>query len=414
MASSNKKSGALSSLSLFSGAGGLDLGLERAGFDINLCVEIDLAARETLKKNRPKWRLAEPGDVHQLSPKEILKQAGLRPRELVLLAGGPPCQPFSKAGYWATGDSGRLKDERSWTLNAYLALVEHALPETLILENVRGLAFNGKDEGLILLKSGLQAINKKAKVAYTPYVLQINAADYGVPQLRERIFVVASREGKNFRLPEPMYGPKSTTGEPYRTAWDAIGDLDVDTWPEDLGVTGTWADLLPSIPEGHNYLWHTPKGGGMPLFGWRTRYWSFLLKLAKNRPSWTIQAQPGPATGPFHWRSRKLSVRELCRLQTFPDDYEITGSDRERRQQVGNAVPPALGELFGLEIRRLLLGHRVRESIDSIPTRRNHCPLPERRRPVPALYFSLQGKHADHPGVGEGPAARLRRRAKNT
>lgn len=84
-------------LSLFSGAGGLDLGLEAAGFDVALCVEIDADSRETLASNRPKWKLAVPGDVHQLTPEDVMAQAGVKPRELTLLAGGPPCQPFSKS-----------------------------------------------------------------------------------------------------------------------------------------------------------------------------------------------------------------------------------------------------------------------------------------------------------------------------
>lgn len=408
MAIKNRTKRPQTSFSLFTGAGGLDLGLERAGFDVRLCVEIDEIARETLKANRPRWSLAEPGDVHRLSPQQALKQAGLRPRELMLLAGGPPCQPFSKAGYWVTGDSGRLKDNRAKTLHAYLDLVEYAQPQVLLLENVKGLAFNGKDEGLKLLQSGLERINKKKRTSYKPHVLHINAADYGVPQLRERIFVIADRDGKEFNLPDPTHGPRSSAGERYRTAWDAIGHLDIDIWPIDLNATGAWASLLPSIPEGENYLWHTPKGGGMPLFGWRTRYWSFLLKLAKNHPAWTIQAQPGPATGPFHWRSRKLSIRELCRLQTFPDNYEIRGSYREAYQQIGNAVPPALGELLGLEIRRQFLGQRPRRELLLIPERREDCPSPERRRPVPRVYHRLQGKHADHPGTGKGPGAQRR------
>lgn len=398
----------LSTLSLFSGAGGLDVGLNQAGFHISLCVEVDALARKTLHKNHPHWPLAEPGDVHELSSEQALKQAGLRPRQLSLIAGGPPCQPFSKAGYWATGDSGRLNDDRSKTLRAYLSLVKYALPRVIILENVKGLAFDGKDEGLALLKSGLEKINEEKGVAYKPHVLHVNAADYGIPQLRERIFVVAERTGKKFTLPSPTHGPRSATGEPYRTAWDAIGDLDIDIWPTDLNVTGTWANLLPSIPEGKNYLWHTPKGDGMPLFGWRTRYWSFLLKLAKNQPAWTISAQPGPATGPFHWKSRKLSIRELCRLQTFPDDYEIVGSYRDAQRQIGNAVPPALGELLGLEIRKQFFGEDMRRSVSLIPSRRKNCPLSERRRPVPDKYHARQRKYKDHPGTGKGPGAKAR------
>lgn len=401
-----KQSTGLTVFSLFSGAGGLDVGLQRAGFRVKLCVEIDEIARATLKKNHPDWPLAEPGDVHRLSPKQALKQAGLRPRELTLLSGGPPCQPFSKAGYWATGDSRRLNDERSKTLSAYLNLVEYALPQALILENVKGLAFDGKDEGLTFLISGLEKINKKKRVAYKAHVLHMNAAEYGIPQQRERIFLVAHRDGKSFTLPNPTYGPRSSNGEFYRTAWDAIGDLDIDSWPTHLNVTGAWAKLLPSVPEGKNYLWHTPKGGGMSLFGWRTRYWSFLLKLAKDQPAWTIQAQPGPATGPFHWKSRKLSIRELCRLQTFPDDYEVLGSYREAHQQIGNAVPPVLGELLGLEIRRQFFGARIRRSLRLIPTRRKNCPPAEKRRPVPSEYHKLQAKHADHPGTGKGPGRR--------
>jgi len=109
--------------------------------------------------------------------------------------------------------------------------------------------------------------------------------------------------------------------------------------------------LLKSIPEGKNYLWHTPRGAGEPLFGWRTRYWSFLLKLSKGQPSWTIQAEPGPATGPFHWRNRLLSIQELVRLQTFPDEYEIVGSRRSAQMQVGNAVPPFLAEQVTIALR---------------------------------------------------------------
>ncbi len=404
----NSRKRRLSSLSLFTGAGGIDIGLEHAGFHLRLCVEIDETAAQTVSRNRPGWSLAEPGDIHKLTPREALRQAGLRPRELVLLVGGPPCQPFSKAGYWVNGDSGRLKDSRSKTLNAYLDLVEYAQPRVLLLENVSGFAFSGKDEGLRLFKAGLEKINKRKRTAYKPQVLHINAADYGVPQLRERVFVIAERSGNEFRLPSPTHGPCSSTGEPYRTAWDVIGDLDVDIWPLDLNATGTWADLLPSIPEGKNYLWHTRKGGGLPLFGWRTRYWSFLLKLAKNQPAWTIQAQPGPATGPFHWCSRKLSVRELCRLQTFPDEYEILGAYREAYRQIGNAVPPAIGEMLGLEIRRQFLGEQVRRRPSLVPERRADCPPVKRRPPVPRSYLHLQGEHADHPGTGAGPGAQRR------
>lgn len=398
-------------ISLFSGAGGLDLGLAEAGFRNKLCVEIDGAARQALSLNHPEWKLAYPGDIHAITPAELLKQAGVEPRELTLLAGGPPCQPFSKSGYWVTGDTDRLTDPRAKTLKAYLDIVREAQPEVILLENVKGIAFSEKDEGLQLLISELNKINRVKKTNYQPCVIGLNAADYGVPQSRERVFIIASRDGKQFNLPEPTHlDPEKSQGKglPHLTAWDAIGDLDFDIWSDDVKPSGKWADLLPTIPEGQNYLWHTDKMGGMPLFGWRTRFWSFLLKLAKDKPSWTIQAQPGPATGPFHWKGRLLSVRELARLQTFPDGYQFAGDRRAAHMQIGNAVPPAIGEFFGLEIRRQFFGERVRRKLKLIPAKRTDCPPPENPQTVPKKYFSLTGAHDAHPGTGRGPGAQKR------
>jgi DNA (cytosine-5)-methyltransferase 1 len=405
----------LSVLSLFTGAGGLDLGLEASGFHPVLCVEIDSDSRETLKHNRPGWRLSDPGDIHQLDPGQIRRQAGLKPRDLTLLAGGPPCQPFSKSMYWSTGDAPRLRDPRAKTLHVYLDVVEATLPHLLLLENVKGLAFDGKDEGLRLVERRLRKINKEHSTSYSPQIITLNAAHYGVPQIRERVFVLASIDGRQIEMPEPTHGegPKK---EPFLTAWDAIGELDVGSWPAELDASGRWAGLLPSIPEGQNYLWHTPRNadnGGEPLFGWRTRFWSFLLKLAKAQPSWTIQADPGPATGPFHWKSRMLSIEEMCRPQTFPCEYTIVGSQRSAHRQVGNAVPSAIGELLGLELRRQLCGDRVRRSLRLLPERQPDCPPPERIARVSREYLSLRAEYREHPGTGLGPAARRRERAES-
>ncbi|WP_249307429.1 DNA cytosine methyltransferase [Pseudomonas viridiflava] len=398
-------------ISLFSGAGGLDFGLCAAGFTNKLCVEIDEIAQKTLTLNHPEWKVACPGDIHSLTPRELLQQANLQPRELTLLAGGPPCQPFSKSGYWATGDTDRLTDPRAKTLKAYLDIVREAQPEVILLENVKGIAFSEKDEGLQLLISELSNINRAKKTNYKPHVIALNAADYGIPQSRERIFILASRDGMQFNPPAPThFDPEKSQGkgDAYLTSWDAIGDLDIDTWPDEVKPTGKWADLLPTIPEGQNYLWHTEKMGGVPLFGWRTRFWSFLLKLAKDKPSWTIQAQPGPATGPFHWKGRLLSIRELARLQTFPDDYIFAGDRRAAQVQIGNAVPPAIGELLGLEIRSQFFGERVNRELKLIPEKRIGRPCPETPKPVPKKYLSLSGAHDAHPGTGKGPGAQKR------
>jgi len=198
----------------------------------------------------------------------------------------------------------------------------------------------------------------------------------------------------------------------HRTSWDALWDLEDDP-SEDLVVTGKWADLLPSIPEGKNYLYHTDRGEGLPLFGWRRRFWHFLLKLAKNLPSWTITATPGPATGPFHWKSRRLSVRELCRLQTFPDSYVIAGSYKSALRQIGNAVPCALAEILGIEIRRRLFGDESALALKPtlVPLKRADVPPPEPVEPVSEKYRHLVGSHEPHPGTGKGYGA-FRREAR--
>jgi DNA (cytosine-5)-methyltransferase 1 len=229
------------------------------------------------------------------------------------------------------------------------------------------------------------------------------------------VFVVAHREGRSFRFPTPTHFPEETERdlldgdvEPYRTAWDALADVAIPQ-DEDLAVRGKWADLLPSIPEGLNYLHHTDRGEGMPLFGWRRRYWTFLLKLAKNRPSWTIQAQPGPAVGPFHWSNRRLCVRELSRLQTFPDDVNIVGGRGSAQKQLGNAVPSLLAEVMGRAIREQLLDLPVGDlPLRLLPRRRTPVPPPEPVAPVPERYEGLVGEHSPHPGTGLGHAAARR------
>lgn len=369
-------------------------------------------ARRTLELNRPHWKLAEPGDIHKIRPQELLDQAGLKRRNVTLLAGGSPCQPFSKSAYWANRGHKGLTDPRAATLHAFIRVVEAALPEVLLLENVNGIAFNGQGHksGLDFLTEKLRAINRREGTGYDLQLIQLNCADYGVPQFRERLFIVASIDGKKLILPGPTHGDKNEL-EPYRTTWDAIGDLDAINWSPDLKPTGKWANLLISIPEGKNYLWHTPRGNGQPLFGWRTKYWSFLLKLAKSKPSWTIQSYPGPATGPFHWRNRLLSVQELSRLQTFPENYTVFGNRRSAVCQIGNAVPSAIGELLGLEIRRQFLNERyVRRRLRLIPPRRKNRPRSYPCRPVPGTYLRLRAAHPPHPGKGLGPGVRHEKR----
>jgi DNA (cytosine-5)-methyltransferase 1 len=400
----------MKTLSLFTGAGGLDLGLERAGFEVSACIEIESNARRTLRANRPSWNVLEQGDIFSYSPDELLSTIGIRPKELALISGGPPCQPFSKSGQWANSGSRRLQDPRSKTLVAYLNILEKALPEVFLLENVKGMHREGSSEPIELFHSTIKRINKKNRTKYDLQVFTLNAVDYGVPQHRERIFLIAHRGGKKFEAPKTTHASPEKIDkslQSWRTAWDAIGHLnDVINLDPELQIGGKWGALVPSVPEGKNYLWHTPKGNGQPLFGWRTKYWTFLLKLAKNRPSWTLQASPGTATGPFHWNNRRLSIEELALLQTFPEDYQFYGSYWAARKQIGNAVPSAMAELIGLEIRRQFFGERVRRELSLIPEARTDCPAKTRVRPVPKQFLSLKRNHAPHPGTGLGPQPR--------
>lgn len=377
---------------------------------------MDPAAVRTLRRNRDFPVLDK--DVHTVESSRILAAAGLSEGEATLLAGGPPCQPFSKMGYWKRGDTRRLDDPRSSTLEQYLRVLRDTKPTVFLLENVPGLGYRRKDEGLELLLKTIEDINEEAGTAYRAAVQVLNAAHFGVPQERKRLFVIGHREGLHFDFPAPTHGAPGDAEqlslplprEPVTTAWDALGDLEEDDDDPALRVTGKWAGLLPSIPEGGNYLYHTDRGDGLPLFGWRRRYWAFLLKLAKRLPAWTITAQPGSAIGPFHWKNRRLSTRELCRLQTFPDAYALEGGRTAVQMQLGNAVPSALAEALGLAIRSTLLGDEAASSLSPTltPSRKRPIPDPEPTLPVPDEYAHLVGEHEAHPGTGLGYGARLR------
>ena len=403
----------LKAISLFTGVGGLDFGLEAAGIRTAVAVEMDAASCHTLRINR-RWPVIED-DITDITSRRILRAAGLRKGEADLIVAGPPCQPFSKSSYWLKGDSRRMKDPRADTLREFLRVLRDTLPRAFMLENVEGLAYEGKSEGLNVLTRGIKKINRETGARYSISHAVLNAADFGVPQSRERVFIIGSRDGTEFKFPAPTHAKATDSAaikagrRPHLTAWDAIGGLRPNT-EAGLEVNGKWGALLPSIPEGHNYLWHTPKGGGKSLFGWRTRYWSFLLKLAKNRPSWTIQARPGIYVGPFHWKNRRLSVQEMCRLQTLPKGLTFEASRNEIQRMLGNAVPSLLAEVLGREIRKQLLGSGARGGLKLLVLRRSNPPKSERVARTPRSYFKLVKKYRRHPGTGKGRGALRRKR----
>ncbi|MXV80994.1 MAG: DNA cytosine methyltransferase [Chloroflexi bacterium] len=392
----------------------MDLGFSAAGFETAVCVEIDADACGTLRANGRINVLQ--ADLLETRSAEIMAEAGVSKGDVHALIGGPPCQPFSKSGHWARGKTLRLADPRAATLEAFMRVWMETLPHTVVLENVPGFLRRNADDAINLVLGQIAETNAREGTAYEAHFRVLNAAEFGVPQMRKRFFLVASRDGRPFEFPKPTFGSLERSNlekpalciEPYRTAWDAIGDLK-SVPQENLELTGRWAKLLPSIPEGTNYLHHTDRGCGLPLFGWRRRYWSFLLKLAKDKPAWTIQAEPGPATGPFHWLNRRLSIREISRLQTFPDRHSFCGSDRSTRRQVGNAVPPLLAEVIAREVGIQFLNS---SPYASPPTLLRPCqdaiPPPEPVVAVPKEFLPLLNSDDVHPGTGQGRSASMR------
>lgn len=391
--------GPMFALSVFSGLGGLDLGLEAAGYEHVGLVERDEDARRSLKRNRgDSWDLLEPGDVSALVDSLAPEDLGLKRRELAILAGGPPCQPFSKAAQWSASARAGLDDVRSHCLRDFLTLVENFLPRVVFIENVSGFVRGGVS-ALDAVRARLIEINTRCGTSYRLDWRIVDAADFGVPQHRQRALIIATREGERISWPQPTHA-----GSPLR-AWDAIGQLPPsDDLPE---AVGKWAELLPSIPEGENYLWHTRDGGGLQLFGYRTRFWSFLLKLAKDQPSWTLPAQPGPATGPFHWDNRPLTIPEMLRLQSFPANWVVEGGYREQVRQVGNATPPRLAEVMARAIAAQLFGRSYdRQRLHHHISRASTVPRAAAARPVATKYLHLVRNYPDHPGAGLGPDPR--------
>jgi DNA (cytosine-5)-methyltransferase 1 len=336
-------------ISLFSGAGGLDLGVEAAGYRVAAAVEHDADAALTMEKNF--HHLASPvirRDILHIPTREILERAGLRAGQRPdLLVGGPPCTPFSKSGFWLEWKRAGL-DPSASLLQGYTRVLAEAKPRAFILENVYALTYKNKASQ----PAYKRMLKEIYEAGYSFDAKVLNAADYGVPQVRPRLFVVGVPRGAEFlpELPEPshtgMWERRMSGGgtTPHVTAGQALTGLESEPETGEV-LRGQYAHLLPGIPPGENYLHYTAeRGHPEPQFKWRSRYWSFLLKLDPDRPSPTIQAQPGPNVGPFHWDNRRLRVGEIKRLFTFPEEFDLVGTRASIQAQLGNSVPPLLAE----------------------------------------------------------------------
>lgn len=343
---SNNKITPIRTLSLFSGAGGLDIGFSDIGFEIIESVEIEKKFCETLEMNTGEGKRFAKSKVNCIDIREYsAKHLG----QIDFIIGGPPCQTFSAAGRRANGVLGTT-DARGVLFREYVRLLTELSPKGFLFENVYGIV--GAQNG----EAWREILQAFSEVGYKLFYRIVDAADYGVPQHRERLLIVGLKEG-TFKFPRPTHGPDSVDKQPFYNAETAVEGVKSRESIESTRLGGRFASLLDNIPPGLNYSFYTEKmGHPNPIFAWRSKFSDFLYKADPNTPVRTIKANGGAYTGPLHWENRFFTYEEYKRLQTFPDDYEISGNKQTAIRQIGNSVPPQLARIMAIAIRQQVFG----------------------------------------------------------
>ena len=363
----------LSVVSLFSGAMGFDLGLERAGFSIKVAVECDKHALETVRLNRPDLPVIGRR-IEDVASEEILEAAGLKPREPTIVVAGPSCQAFSTAG-----QRGSLGDPRGLMFEHFIRVVRETQPRFFIMENVHGMLSAAvkhrplKERGPGYpplepdeeLGSAFRVVSAKLRdLGYYSIFDVLNAADFGVPQRRQRLVIIGSREGENISMPLPTHSENGTANLPlWRSFRDAVDGLE-DNAPEFCRFLPSREKYLRKVPEGGNWrdlpasIQKQAMGGAYASWGGRS---GFFRRLALDKPTPALTTQPdSKATTLCHpLELRPLTVREYARVQQFPDDWQFCGTVRKKYEQVGNAVPLGLGEAIGRSIRKVMRSRKL-------------------------------------------------------
>jgi DNA (cytosine-5)-methyltransferase 1 len=366
----------LTVISLFSGALGLDLGLERAGFDIRVAIECNSFAAQTIRTNRPTIKLLEQ-KIEDVSSREILTAAGLKRGEATVVVGGLCCQSFSTAGQRKS-----LRDPRGQLIHQFLRVVRDLRPRFFVIENVRGmlssairhrpLAERGPgsrrlqpDEelgsGFLFVVKQLQAINY-----YTVFDV-VNAADFGVPQARERLLFIGSRDGEDIHMPQPTHAKVATGARlPWMTLGEALKDLK-EPKPEYTKIPPAWQVYVKQIPAGGNWR-DLPRRLQAKALGSASKSWGgrsgFFRRLSWDRPAPSLTTRPSSkATLLCHpTRLRPLSVAEYARIQQFPDSWDFAGGTPQKYKQIGNAVPVGLGLAIGLAIQKTIRKRKAKRN----------------------------------------------------
>lgn len=347
------------SISLFSGAMGLDLGLEYSGFEALVCVENDKFCGETIRINRPHLPILK--DITKLPTKAILKAANLKVEEADLIVGGPPCQSFSTAGNRLS-----VKDPRGNLIYEFMRVVAEARPRFFVMENVKGLVSaalnhrplkdrdNGKplDENEKLGSAFKKMMEDFNEIGYKLIWDVLDAVNYGVPQYRERLIIIGSRDNEDIFMPHQTHFMMHQNPN-YR--WVTLGQTILDL-EDDPGPCGKFsherAQYLKKIPPGKNWRALPKKvipkalGGAFNANGGKM---GFYRRLSYNEPSPTLVTSPvQKATMLCHpTKTRPLSTLEYKRIQQFPEHWTFYGSVGQIYKQLGNAVPVGLGRAIG-------------------------------------------------------------------
>ncbi len=350
-------------LSFFSGAMGLDIGLHKAGLNTLLACEIDKSSRNTIITNNPNIGLV--GDIRDYSISKILEFANVNsPNDIDVIAGGPPCQAFSTAG-----KRKGFEDERGNVFLKFIEVIEEIKPKYAVIENVRGLlssiySIDLPETDKELLPENIQPLKGSTmyyilkrleragyKVSFNLY----NSANYGTPQIRERVIIICTLGKRKVPYLTPIHSNNESFGLPkWRVLKDVISDLpkkpkDFIKLPEKrlkyykhLGPGQNWRNLPEDLQK-------EAMGKSYYLGGGKT---GFYRRLAWDKPSPTIVTNPAmPATDLTHpVENRPLSVQEYKRIQEFPDDWKLCGSIVQQYKQIGNAVPVSVGKAIGIEI----------------------------------------------------------------
>lgn len=335
------------SISLFSGAMGLDIGLMQAGINIQIGQDFDNSCIQTMFAN---GHQGIAGDICKISSQEILQIVNMKVGEPFLICGGPPCQPFSTAGKRLG-----INDPRGSLFKEFVRMIDEIRPRFFIMENVKGLMSsilkdeNGENTNTKVLDVILEEFRK---LNYKTVYGLLDAVNYGVPQFRERFVLIGSRDGEDIFLPAPTHF-RVHQNPAYR--WVTLGDTIQDLENAD-GECATFSEsrlrFLRMVPEGGNWK-DLPKdvvaeamGGAYASGGGKV---GFYRRLSYSQPSPTVVTSPvQKATMMGHpTMDRPLSVAEYARIQQFPDNWVFMGTTSDKYRQIGNAVPVGLARAIG-------------------------------------------------------------------